>query len=540
VYDGLELPGASHHAGQVTAGDRRGTDRSGSSASAQAALMVANAGVALVAALGRVLVRQYLTLVDNRRLVEALATREAQLQQQAFHDPLTGLANRALFTERVQAALDRRDREGTMVSVLTCDLDDFKAVNDGLGHAAGDQLLALVARRLLGALRPSDVLARLGGDEFAVLLDDTDDPQAVGQRIAAALGQPFRLAETTVILRASVGAVTLDRQDPVGTVEDTLARADVAMYAAKRAGKGRFAVYTPGMTLPETRDLHLRGPLARALAAREVHAHLQPIVSLRDGSVIGYEALARWELDGVAVSPAEFVPVAARSGLMPRLTDLMLDAACREVARWVHGQDLALAFGSGRRPYVAVNVAPSELVDVRLPDRVRAALAAHEIPPQHLAIEITEDALLTDPATAQAVCASLVALGVRLSLDDFGTGYSSLAHLAALPLHTLKIDRGFVAEVDRDGGAERMARALVGLARDLGLELVAEGVERPGQAQVLRRLGCTYGQGYALGAPSAAELAPAPRTTMLELATPALGLPLLELGAFRHLAGGTR
>jgi diguanylate cyclase (GGDEF)-like protein len=424
--------------------------------------------------------------------------REAKLHWSAFHDDLTGLPNRALFFDSVGRALDTGSREGPYTAVLLIDLDEFKAVNDTLGHAAGDELLRLVAHRLRRSVRPGDTVARLSGDEFAVLLEDAPDPAIVAERLVHALTEPYHLAQRTVTISASIGVAEIARNgvegDPEVGVEAVLARADVAMYTAKRAGKGRHAVYDPLMSLPGTTTLQLREPLRQALALGAIEAHYQPIVDLRTGSVIGFETLARWRLDGRYVQPAVFIPIATRSGLMPALTDHMLRLACTQVAAW------SSELGHSRLR-VSVNVSPHVICDPAFPDRVAPLLRHHGLAAGQLALEITEDALLHNLPTAVVVARRLRELGVVMSLDDFGAGYTSLAHLRQIPLDTIKIDRGFAGDVDATPDTEQFLRALLALGRDLELRVVVEGVERQTQVDVLRRIGGTLAQGYLFGRP---------------------------------------
>ena len=433
-------------------------------------------------------------ILHGERLRADAADREAQLTWSAFHDDLTGLPNRALFFDRLAQALEARERDGGTVAVLLVDLDEFKAVNDTLGHAAGDDLLGRAATRLSRAVRPTDVLARLSGDEFAVLLESVADPTLVAARLVRALADPFVVGDRPVTISASVGVAELAADDPGAGVEDVLARADIAMYSAKHAGKGRFAVHDPRMTLPQTRTLELRGPLRRAIVEGALTAHYQPVVELATGATTGVEALARWRHDGREVGPDVFIPIAARSGLAAALTGHMLHLACAQAARWSTAPG-----GAGLQ--VSVNVSPHALGDPDLPDQVGRVLDAHGLGPGRLALEITEDALLRNPATAATVAHRLRELGVVLSLDDFGVGYSSLLHLRQIPLHSVKIDRGFAGDIDTNPDTEHFMRALLALGRDLGLRVVVEGVERPAQVEVLRRIGCTHAQGYLFGRP---------------------------------------
>ena len=451
----------------------------------------------IAVAIAAVLLRQYLTVQENRGLLLEVGEREDQLRRQAFEDQLTGLANRALFTDRVAHALHLHRRDLRPLGLLFCDLDDFKAVNDTLGHAAGDQLLVRVAERLRGALREGDTLARFGGDEFAVLLEDGSEPTGVATRIIDALRAPFTINGMVLNVGISVGVTDLDGTQPIPTLDGLLAHADVAMYSAKHAGKGQLALYDASMVLPAATDLKLREPLRTALRTGNIVAVYQPIINLADGSMTAVETLARWMHDGLQVSPVEFVPMAGRAGLLAELTDTMLERACAQLAKW------SRTYGD-RRLQVGVNIPPQLIVDLDFPNRVAALVARHAIRPEQLVLEITEDALLSDLATARTVSARLRRIGMSLSLDDFGTGYSSLLHLQQIPLDALKIDISFVANIDREPSAERFLRAFLALGRDLGLSVTAEGVEREEQAATLRRLGCPSAQGFLFSRPTTA------------------------------------
>jgi len=454
--------------------------------------------LALAAAFGLVLVRQYNTVRENRRLLDAIAAREAALHQQAFYDQLTGLPNRSLFTDRVQHALDLHRRDLRSIAVLFCDLDDFKTVNDTMGHGAGDTLLVRVAERLRVALRPGDTLARLGGDEFAVLLEDGGEPAAVAARLVQALREGFDLGGVIVTVRASIGVTVLRPEQETPVLDGLLAQADIAMYSAKRAGKGQLAVYHPAMVVPHTDDLLLRQPLATAIATRAIAVAFQPIIDLSDGSVHGFEALARWTHEQQPVPPGQFIPVASRAGLLDELTEHMLHQACGQLAVWTE------RYG---RPdlRVGVNVPPGLVADRAFPGLVARVIDRYRLRPGQLVLEITEDALLDDLEDARVVTGQLRELGARLSLDDFGRGYSSLLHLQQITLDSLKIDKGFLAEVDRDPAAERFTAAILSLGSNLGLSVIAEGVERTTQAEVLVRLGCPMAQGYLFGRPATPE-----------------------------------
>jgi diguanylate cyclase len=448
----------------------------------------------MTAVVGLVLSRQFATLRENSQLVAVLAAREAELRHQAFHDGVTGLANRALFSDRLEHALELHRSDLRPLAVLLCDLDDFKVVNDTHGHAAGDELLLRVAERIRGSLRSADTLARLGGDEFAVLLEQGDEAEIVASRMADALDPPFYVGPATIGVRASIGVAVVLAGARTPTSSDLLVRADTAMYAAKRAGKGQVRVFEPGMSLVEVEEQRMAAALGQALARRELRVEYQPIVTVATGLVEGVECLARWTWDGREVPPSVFVPVAERTGLVAELTDFVLDTACAQLNAW------ARATGwDGVR--IGVNIAPLDLVSGTLPRRVDAALRRHRIDADRLVLEITESGLLTDVAGAELATGELGRMGVRLALDDFGVGYSSLAHLHRIPLRILKIDRAFTAGLDVDEHQARFVRALLALGHDLGLAVVAEGVERPAQLALLRQLGCEMAQGYLLARP---------------------------------------
>jgi diguanylate cyclase (GGDEF)-like protein len=453
----------------------------------------------LAVAVALLLLRQYATVLENRRLVSAVAAREKQLQQQAFHDQLTGLANRHLFAQRVREALQRHAVDGRTFAVLFCDLDDFKGVNDSLGHVAGDELLVQVAERLAGQLRPTDTLARLGGDEFAVLVEDGDDPSAVGRRLVETLEEPFYVDDIRLDARVSVGVTIVEPGTTPPSLGSLLSQADVAMYAAKRAGKGTVEHYRSGMTLPETEHLLLSEPLRQALEAGDVRAVFQPIIDLGSGTVSGFEALARWTYDGRAIPPPQMVAVAVRSGQVAEFTGCILEQAFGQLARW--NDDLG-----HDRLQVAINIPPRQVTDLQFPVQLMDAAARHGLSTHQLIVEITEDGLLSGLAAARLVTSELREAGVSLALDDFGTGYSSLAHLHEIPLTTLKVDRAFVVGLNEDPRVERFMRAVLRLGEDLELGVVVEGVETEDQAETLRRLGCRLAQGYYFARPAPANM----------------------------------
>jgi len=426
-----------------------------------------------------------LALTDSRT-VEAV--------REAHHDPVTGLPNRALFLKILKRVLASRSTTSDPTSVLFIDLDRFKAVNDSLGHDAGDQLLALVARRLRGCVRASDTTARLGGDEFAALLHDSPIEAAavVGERIVAAIKEPFRVAGREIFIGASVGIAT--SREIAERSETLLHNADVAMYRAKKEGPGRVLAYQPYMHAEALDHLSLRGDLQRALREGEFRLQYQPLVRLSDGAAAGVEALIRWHSPTRGfVSPVDFIPIAEEFGLITEIGQWALETSAAQVAQWRRVfPDLGLN----------VNVSGHQLMHPRFSDDVMRALAIAGLPSRAVTLELTESVLMSEPDLGKAVLHTLRGLGVQLSIDDFGTGYSSLAYLRELPVDELKIDRAFIARAELTREDLALVRTIVELAQILGLRTVAEGIENVAQLDSLRRLGCAYGQGYHLCRPS--------------------------------------
>jgi diguanylate cyclase (GGDEF)-like protein/PAS domain S-box-containing protein len=423
---------------------------------------------------------------------------EEQLSRQAFTDPLTGLSNRALFRDRLEHATARRDAD---VTVLLIDLDDFKDVNDNLGHNAGDELLTTIAARLRDNVRPADTLARLGGDEFAVLIEDLDgrDPGTLAERLLHELRQPTRLASRDIRCTASIGvAGTGASGDAIGG-EELLRNADLAMYAAKRQGRNAYALFDPGMYTSVLNEAQLRLDLEKALAENQFVVHYQPVVDLPTQRLIGVEALVRWQHpERGLIGPQHFIGNAEENGLIVPLGRWVLQNACHQLARW------QLENPAARGLEMNVNLSARQFQDPGLVADVRDALADAALEPGCLTLELTESMLLQDLDAAVATLQALRALGVRLAIDDFGTGYSSLNYLKRLPVDVLKIDRAFISQVATDSHDRALVDAVVNLGQALRLQTVAEGIETDDQWAMLRRLGCDYGQGFLFGRPTEA------------------------------------
>ena len=444
-------------------------------------------------ALARSMANEAAMALENARLYEAL-------RRQALHDPLTGLANRTLFRDRVEHALERSERDGSQVAVLFLDLDDFKTVNDGLGHLAGDRLLTDVAGRLARCLRPGDTVARLGGDEFGVLLERTPGPSeavSIAERLLETLEAPIELEGRPVVARGSVG-VALGTSASLG-VDELLANADFAMYQAKSLGKGRVQLFEPRDAQRRRASRGVPDPAAGRAGAWRVPGRLPA-----DRRAVDRSRRRPRGARSVAASRARRGDARrvhrSRRGDRPDRTDgrVVLMQACRDVAGWQASLDRA-DLG------LHVNVSPRQVQDDRLVGDVAAALRTSGLPAATLTLEITENLLLGDVDDARRRLEALKALGIRLAVDDFGTGYSSLSYLQRFPIDVLKIDRSFVERLGREDDAEALVRSILEIARTLHLATVAEGVERADQSEVLAALRCDFGQGYLLEMPRSAE-----------------------------------
>jgi diguanylate cyclase (GGDEF)-like protein/PAS domain S-box-containing protein len=430
-----------------------------------------------------------LRMAGSQTDISARKAVEKQLRHAARHDPLTGLANRLRLDELLQQTLQQLSKPGARgAALLFVDLDRFKLINDSLGHHCGDQVLVEISRRLHRCLRPGDHLARFGGDEFVVLLNDlaeAADAEQVAQRMLDSLHLPLHLAEQTLVVSASIGIAALQASD---SAAEALQAADLALYRAKQAGKAQFARYSSELQATALRQLELESALGQALERNEFILHYQPICRINQGTplLVGVEALLRWQHDGKLISPQEFIPSLEESGQIIPVGDWVLRQACRQTYLWQQAGQLQL--------HCTVNLSIRQLQQDDFVTRLVQILADTGLQPSSLVLEITESQLMRDSTTTLITLRELSRLGVRLALDDFGTGYSSLGYLKRFPLHILKVDKSFISDGDPDSWT--ISRAIIGLGRSLGLEVVAEGVERADQLEFLHHQDCPLAQGY--------------------------------------------
>jgi diguanylate cyclase (GGDEF)-like protein len=436
------------------------------------------------------------------RHMRELQLSQTELRHIAFHDSLTDLPNRRRFQELLEQALARSKAQPRhQFGVMFIDFDRFKLINDSLGHAVGDEFLVAAARRIQGLLRPGDVLARLGGDEFAILAEDIGKERycvGLAERLLGALRESIQLGGTEITTSASIG-ITFSGM-AYETPAEMLRDADTAMYKAKAGGKARYALFDEQLHTEVAHSLRLEGDLRRALGADQLNVDYQPIFDLGAGQLIGFEALARWNHPMLGtISPLRFIAVAEDAGLMEPLTDFVLKAACGQLKQW-----------QLRDPRFAelamhVNVSGSDVSQPGLPARIAGAIEQAQLAPRHLVLELTENILMSRLEAALPALTELRRMGVGLSVDDFGTGYSSLRHLSSLPVNSLKIDRGFIADMLHGGNGTAIVSAIVQLGKSLGKTVVAEGIETHEQMQQLRRMGCPAGQGHFLSRPVGAQ-----------------------------------
>jgi diguanylate cyclase (GGDEF)-like protein/PAS domain S-box-containing protein len=456
-------------------------------------------------------------VVVNRDVTERKRAEE-MLAHNAFHDLLTNLPNRALFLDRVQQASARARRHlDYRFAVLFIDIDEFKLFNDSLGHAAGDELLVQIGRRLASCFRESDTishsaaenltsgeekdsLARLGGDEFTVLLEDIStagDAVRVAQRIQDRWSAPFVIGEQEVVISACIG-IALSRST-CSEAENLVRDAELAMYRAKRAGRARCEVFDPAMHATAVHRLNLERELRRAIETRELKVYYQPIVALETGRIVGFEALSRWQRPEGLVLPSEFIPVADETGLIVPINRRLYLDACEQLRRW------QFSFPSEPPLMMSVNIAPKQFAQSDLTGEICLILQRTGVSPKTLQLEIMETVAMREAEKAAQVLAELRALGLRLSIDDFGTGYSSLSRLQRLPVDTLKVDRTFISTMDEDPDSQEIVRLIITMARTLKLKVVAEGVETERQIGILKQLNCEMAQGYFFSRPVPAE-----------------------------------
>ncbi len=438
-------------------------------------------------------------VVANVRDVTERVDAASRITWQAFHDPLTGLPNRALLNDRLAQAAERARRAATRCAVLFLDLDHFKLVNDSLGHEAGDELLVEVARRLTRTVRGTDTVARLGGDEFVVLVEGSRDEEVLvlADRLAREVAEPISLPQGVVNTSTSIG-IAFGGTERVGS--HLLRDADTALYRAKEKGRNRFHVFTESLRAAALRRVEIDQGLRAALAEERLRLHVQPIADLTTGDLLSVEALMRvQDRHGNLELPAEYLEVADESGLVVAVGQAMLEQACRAMVAW------RSSLGDDAPPRIAVNVAARELASQDFLPHLWKVLARYDLSPPDLALEFTESTVIGADRQTLRTVDRLKEVGVTMAVDDFGTGYSSLAYLKRFPIGAVKLDRTFVAGLGTDPSDAEIVRAVVSLGEALELDVVAEGIETPGQLQMLQELGCSYGQGFLLGPPAAPE-----------------------------------
>jgi diguanylate cyclase (GGDEF)-like protein len=441
-------------------------------------------------------------IAEQERISLALQESKEHFRHAAFHDALTGLPNRALLTDHLKLAIERaKRREDHLFAVLFLDLDRFKNINDSLGHTIGDQLLIAIARRVEGCLRPMDTVARLGGDEFAIMLDGLDDFNTaihVAERVQHDLMQPFNLNGHEVYTTTSIGIAlsTTGYDHPDNILRD----ADIAMYRAKDNGKARYEMFDKVMHTRAVALLKLENDLRHAIERQEFRVHYQPIISLETDQIAGFEALVRWEHpERGLVSPGEFIPLSEETGLIMEIGQWVLQESCRQVRQWQVSLQRPLT--------LSVNLSGKQFVQPNLIEQIKNTLQETDFDPRWLRLEITESVVMENAEAAASMLLQLRELGVHLSIDDFGTGYSSLSYLHRFPVTTLKIDRSFIGRMGQGDENAEIVRTIITLASNLGMDVVAEGIETEDQLAQLRALKCEYGQGFLFSKPVEAETA---------------------------------
>jgi diguanylate cyclase (GGDEF)-like protein len=465
-------------------------------------------------------------LAEQNRISRELEESREHFRRAAFHDALTGLPNRSLLTDHLRSAIRvALEHEGYRYAVLFLDMDRFKNINDSLGHVAGDRFLVMIARRLEKCVRPGDLVARLGGDEFAILLGDLNDFRdavQIAERVQKELTRPFNLNGHEVYTSASIGITlsTIGYEHP----ENILRDADTAMYRAKENGKARHEVFDTVMHARAVALLQLESDLRRAVDRGEMRVEYQPIVALESSRIVGFEALVRWQHpERGVISPAEFIPLAEETGLIIDIGQWVLGEACRQARAW---QALSPAF----KPLtISVNLSSKQFMQREMIDRIRWTLRDSDFDPRCLKLEITESVVMKNTETASSMLKQLRGLGVQVGIDDFGTGYSSLSYLYRFPVNTLKIDRFFISKLGAGDENSEIVRTIITLANNLGMEVVAEGVETAEQFAELRALKCDYGQGFFFSKPLEARYAQALLMDWPEARMPEVGPEVLEV-----------
>ncbi len=449
-------------------------------------------------------VKIFLELDQQRRLIkqqsQELKRAFAQLQHYAQHDQLTGLYNREQISNILTQLISRANRESALMGLLFLDLDHFKNVNDSLGHDVGDMLLQSVADRIKNSIRGSDFVARLGGDEFAVVLSELDSPESaalVAQKILDQLVIPHSLKSHEILVSSSIGIALYD--DKHKTPSALLKAADAAMYQAKRKGRSQYAYYSPDLEEQAMKRMEIARSLNEAIDRDELSMFYQPQISARNGQLVGFEALMRWRRHDTWVSPALFIPIAEETGLIPKLGDWVLQTCCKQMKQWLDERLITTDVK------VAVNISNRQIQAGNFITVLQRALDESKLPPVYLELELTESTVMDDPQTTISIFNRIHELGVEISVDDFGTGYSSLNYLRQLPLDRLKIDQSFVKDISVDRGDEAIVKAIIGLSHNLGLTVVAEGVETELQSQFLRDHDCDVLQGYYFSKPIPAD-----------------------------------
>jgi diguanylate cyclase (GGDEF)-like protein len=423
---------------------------------------------------------------------------EEQLMHDAMHDSLTGLPNRALFMDRLSQAIEHtRRRPDFLFSVLFLDLDSFKNVNDSLGHTSGDTLLMMISRRLKETVRSSDTVARLGGDEFVILCENTTDQEAtevISRKIQKQVCEPFLIHGHTVFVSASIGIVK--GLANYSSSEEILRDADIAMYRAKTLGKARYEVFNEALRSQVVTRLQVESDLRMAIERNEFVLYYQPIVSLKNGVLSGFEALIRWNhpTHGLLL-PKDFLQVAEETGLIVPIDHWVLQEACGQLVRWQEKSDEMKSLSMN------VNISGKQFSDPNLIDTISKVLNYTGLPARSLKLEITESVIIDNQLVASQVFNRLVELGVQLEIDDFGTGYSSLSYLQNFPIHTIKIDKSFIQRIGDGGKSSELIRAIVSMAKEMGMETIAEGIETEEQLEEIQALMCKYGQGFLLASP---------------------------------------